>query len=62
MQVCALMSAHIVWFAWVHKEIGLSACTNASFQETECVLWHHYRVVKTNDNLQFALQVLGFCK
>ena len=54
MQVGALVSAHVVWLARIHKEVGLCAHFDALLQEVQAVLRHHNGVVHACYYLQFS--------
>ena len=59
MQVYALVSAHVVWFAGIDEEVRLCACFYACSEERQAVLWHHRCVVVSRDDLQLAFQLSG---
>ena len=59
MQMHTLVSHHVVSLAWIDEEVGLCASFGTCVDERQGVLGNNRRVVHTDDNLQFALEVLG---
>ena len=59
MQVSALVTSHVMRFAWVYEEIWLCTCCDTCFQEGEAMLWYYSYIVQALDNLQLTLQVLS---
>ena len=53
------MASHIVFLAWIGKEIGLGASLDAGVEEGETVLGNNGVVVVTSNDLKLAFQVLG---
>ena len=53
------MAPHVMFLAWIGKEVGLSARLDAGIEEREAVLRHNGVVVVARDDLQTAFQVLG---
>ena len=59
MQVSALVTSHVMRFAWVYEEIWLCTCCDTCLQEGEAMLWYYSYIVQALDNLQLTLQVLS---
>ena len=62
MEMCGLMSPHVMRLTWINKEIGLCAVLYALLDKGQSMLWHDNRIIESDDDLQFALEVLGFGK
>lgn len=54
------LAEHVVPVARIGKEVGLCAGIDAGTEERQGVLRHTYRVVVSDDDLQFSFQVSGF--
>ena len=54
-----LVPCHVVTLSGISVEVGLCAGLGAGIQELQRVLGNADRVVHADDNLQFALQILG---
>ena len=59
MEMGTLMTAHVVGFTGIGKEVGLGAGGDTCLEKGEAVLRHDGRVVVASDNLELALEV--FC-
>ena len=59
-EVCTLVSAHVVRFARIDEEVGLCALLDTFLEERQSVLWNNHGIIHADDDLEFSLQVLGF--
>ena len=62
MQMDAGMSAHIVSLARIDEEVGLRATLDTGVKELQRMLRDDRGVVHSDDDLQPAFQIPGFCQ
>ena len=62
MQMYTLMPAHIMRFTRINVEIRLRTGRNTGLQERISMLGHDHRIVQTDDDLEFPLEILCFLK
>ena len=59
MQVDTVASGHVMPVTWIDEVVGMCSSIDTSTEESIAVLRHTDRVVTSDDDLQFALQVTG---